>query len=137
MASVHTSFRMSGKEMTDRVCEAMRHPMVDCIGHLTGRLIGRRDPYEIDVEKVIEVALETGTLLEINGNPNRRDLSEQHARMAADAGVPIVITSDAHRTDTLAMVEWGIATARRAWLTKAEVANTLPWSKLDKLRKKR
>ena len=83
VASVHTSFSVSEEEMTERVLAAIENPHVDCIGHLTGRLIGRREPYGIDVEAVAEAAARTGTMLEINGNPNRRDLSEHHARLAA------------------------------------------------------
>ena len=103
--------------------------------HLTGRLIGRREPYDIDIEAVAEAAARTGTMIEINANPNRRDLSDIHARGAAQAGVRILIDSDAHRTDTLANMRWGVATARRAWLGAAEVANTRSWSELKQLRK--
>ena len=136
MASVHTAFRMSPKQLTQRVVAACEHPLVDCIGHLTGRLILRREPYEIDVEAVVETAARTGTMLEINGNPNRRDLSEHHARLAADAGALICVNTDAHGTDTLANIVYGVATARRAWLTPAEVANTRPWREFAKLRKR-
>ena len=87
--------------MTERVVAALENPLVDCIGHLTGRLIGRREPYDIDVEKVAEAAAEAGTMIEINGNPNRRDLYEHHARLAADAGVTICVNTDAHGVDTL------------------------------------
>ena len=87
--------------MTERVLAAIENPQVDCIGHLTGRLIGRREPYGIDVEAVAEAAARTGTMLEINGNPNRRDLSDRHARLAVDAGVTIVLNTDAHGVDTL------------------------------------
>jgi DNA polymerase (family 10) len=124
IASVHTSFRISRKAMTERVTTAIENPLVDCIGHLTGRLINRREPYDIDVEAVAEAAARTGTMLEINGNPNRRDLSERHARLAADAGVLICVNTDAHRIDTLDNMRFGLGTARRAWLTAAEVANT-------------
>jgi len=134
IASVHTSFRISPKQMTERVIAAIENPRVDCIGHLTGRLIGRREPYEIDVEAVAAAAAEHRTLIEINGNPNRRDLSEAHARLARDAGVKIVVNTDAHGVDTLANMQYGIATARRAWLTKADVANTRTWNQLLKLR---
>jgi DNA polymerase (family 10) len=136
MASVHTSFRIGEKEMTKRVIAAMEHPLVDCIGHPTGRLIDRREPYAIDMEKVIEAAARTGTFLEINGNPDRRDLNDIWARHAADAGVKICLTSDGHGTATLSNVRYAIATARRAWLTKKHVANALEWPKLDKLRKR-
>jgi DNA polymerase (family 10) len=136
VASVHTSFGMSEQRMTERMIAAIEHPLVDAIGHPTGRLIGRREPYAVDLEAVFAAAARTGTLLEINANPDRRDLSDVHARAAIQAGVRIVINSDAHRTDTLRNMRWGIATARRAWLTAADVANTLPWAELRKLRKR-
>jgi DNA polymerase (family 10) len=136
MASVHTSFRVGEKEMTKRVVTAMENPLVDCIGHPTGRLIDRREPYAIAVEKVIEAAARTGTFLEINGNPDRRDLNEIWARHAAEAGVHICLTSDGHGTDTLSNVRYAVATARRGWLTKKQVANTREWKALDKLRKR-
>ncbi len=135
LASVHTSFAISAAEMTARVLAAIENPNVDCIGHLTGRLIGRREPYGIDVEAVAEAAARTGTMLEINGNPNRRDLSDRHARLAADAGATIVLNTDAHGVDTLDNMQYAVATARRAWLTKADVANTRPWADFKKLRK--
>jgi DNA polymerase (family 10) len=134
VASVHTSFRISRKEMTARVIAAIENPQVDCIGHLTGRLIGRREPYDIDVEAVAEAAAANRTLIEINGNPNRRDLSDRHARLASDAGVKICVNTDAHGTDTLSNMQYGIATARRAWLTKRDVANARSWKELLKLR---
>ncbi len=136
VASVHTSFNVSEKDMTARVVAAIEDPNVDCIGHLTGRLIGRREPYGIDVEAVAEAAARTGTMIEINGNPNRRDLSDRHARLAADAGVRIVLNTDAHGVDTLVNMTYAVATARRAWLTKAEVANTRTWAEFKKLKKK-
>jgi DNA polymerase (family 10) len=135
MASVHTSFRVGEKEMTKRVITAMENPLVDCIGHPTGRLIQRREPYAIDMEKVIEAAARTGTFLEINGNPDRRDLNEMWARHAAEAGVTICLTSDGHGTDTLSNVRYAVATARRAWLTTDNVANSRDWKNLNKLRK--
>ena len=136
IASVHTSFKISQRAMTERVITAIEHPLVDCIGHLSGRLIARRDPYEIDVERVAEAAVRTGTMLEINGNPNRRDLSERHARLAAEAGVLICVNTDAHRVATLHNMAYGIATARRAWLTAEQVANTRPWREFARLRKR-
>ncbi len=133
VASVHTSFSISERAMTDRVLAAIENPGIDCVGHLTGRLIGRREPYGIDVEAVAEAAARTGTMLEINGNPNRRDLSEHHARLAAEAGVTIAVNTDAHGVDTLGNIAYGVATARRAWLTPAEVANTRNWRDFEKL----
>jgi DNA polymerase (family 10) len=136
VASVHTSFKIPEREMTARVLAAIDHPLVDCIGHLSGRLIGRRDPYEIDVERVAAAAARTGTMLEINGNPNRRDLSERHARLAAEAGVMICVNTDAHRIATLNNIVYGVATARRAWLTAEQVANTRPWRAFSRMRKR-
>jgi DNA polymerase (family 10) len=135
IASMHTSFRMGEQAMTERMITAMEHPLVDAIGHPTGRLIQRREPYAIDLHAVFDAAARTGTMLEINGNPDRRDLSDVNARAAAMAGVRLLIDSDAHRIATLANMRWGVATARRAWLRREDVANTLPWSALGELRK--
>lgn len=136
VASVHTSFRMPEREMTDRIVRAIEHPLVDAIGHPTGRLIDRREPYALDVDRVIEAAARTGTFLEINANPDRRDLPEPLARAAAEASVTLVIGSDAHGVETLGNMRFGVATARRAWLTPARVANTRPWPELDRMRKR-
>jgi DNA polymerase (family 10) len=133
VASVHTSFRISKREMTDRVVEAVRNPLVNCLGHPTGRMLLRREPYDIDIEAVVAAAAEAGTMIEINGNPNRRDLNDHHARVAAEAGVPIVCNTDAHRTTTLPFIEYSVATARRAGLTAEQVANTRTWAQLKKL----
>jgi DNA polymerase (family 10) len=131
VASVHTSFAMGEQAMTERMIAAIEHPLVRAIGHPTGRLIERRAPYAIELDAVFAAAAHTGTLLEINANPDRRDLADVHARAAVRAGVQIVIDSDAHRTRTLANMRWGIATARRAWLTADDVANTRPWAQLE------
>jgi DNA polymerase (family 10) len=133
VASVHTSFSIAPAAMTERVLAAIENPDVDCIGHLTGRLIGRREPYGVDVEAVAEAAARTGTMLEINGNPNRRDLSEHHARLAREAGATIVLNTDAHGVDTLDNMAYAVATARRAWLTPADVANTRGWGEFKRL----
>ena len=135
VASVHTSFRIGERKMTDRIVAAIENPLVDCIGHLTGRLILRRRGYRVDVERVIEAAAANGTMLEINSNPNRRDLSERYARLAAEAGVTIVINTDAHGVDTMGNIVYGVATARRAWLSAAQVANTRGWREFKKLMK--
>jgi DNA polymerase (family X) len=136
VASLHSSFRVGEREQTDRMVAAMEHPLVDAIGHPTGRLIGRREPYALDIERVVEAAVRTGTFLEINANPNRRDLSDPYARLAGESGAMLVIDADAHGVDTLANTRYGVATARRAWLTAQQVANTRPWPELDKLRKR-
>ncbi len=136
VASVHTAFGMSEAEMTERMITAIEHPLVDAIGHPTGRLIERREPYAVDLEAVFAAASRTGTLMEINANPDRRDLSETHARAAVRAGVSIVIDSDAHRPQTLRNMRWGVLTARRGWLSKADVVNTRPWAQVKRLRKR-
>jgi DNA polymerase (family 10) len=136
IASVHTSFRMSERAMTERVLAAIEHPLVDCIGHLTGRLLLRRRGYQVDIERVIEAAARTGTMLEINGNPNRRDLPERYVRLAAEAGVLIAANTDAHGADTLSNMTYAVATARRGWLTAGHVANTRPWRSFSRLRKR-
>ena len=136
VASVHTSFSISERRMTERVVAAIEHPLVDCIGHLTGRMLLRREPYPVDVQRVAEAAAANGTMIEINGNPNRRDLSEHHARLAAEAGVRIVVNTDAHGVDTLDNMKYAVATARRAWLSADKVANTRAWRSFAPLRKR-
>jgi DNA polymerase (family 10) len=115
---------------------ACEHPYLDAIGHPTGRKIERREPYAVDMHAVIDAAARTGTMLEINAAPDRRDLNDVHARAAKEAGVPILIDSDAHGVRELQLVRWGIATARRAWLTAEDVANTRSWADFAPLRKR-
>jgi DNA polymerase (family X) len=134
VASAHSSFE---KDPTGRVLAAMENPYVDCIGHLTGRKIGRRAAAPIELERVIEKAIETGTFLEINSQPDRLDLSDVHARAAREAGLKLVIDSDAHQTAALHYVELGVGQARRAWLTKGDVVNTHSWEQVEALRKRR
>lgn len=137
IGSVHTSFGLGERAMTDRIVAAVEHPYIDAIGHLTGRKIEARPPYAVDVERVIEACVRTGTMLEINGSVDRRDLNDVHARAAAEAGVRILVTTDAHRVRTLSSTRpYGIATARRAWLTADRVANTRPWAEFAALRKR-
>jgi DNA polymerase (family 10) len=133
MASVHSAF---DKDLTERVLSAMENPHVDCIGHLTGRKLNRRGPADVDIERVVEKALETGTFLEINAQPDRLDLRDAHARLAGEAGVKIVISSDAHEIAALSNLEFGVAQARRAWLGPEQILNTRPWGAVKKLLKK-
>ncbi|HMI99407.1 MAG TPA: DNA polymerase/3'-5' exonuclease PolX [Gaiellaceae bacterium] len=133
MASVHSGFN---KDLTERVLAAMENPHVDCIGHLTGRKLNRRAPADIDLERVVEKALETGTFLEINAQPDRLDLRDAHARLAGEAGVKIVISSDGHQLSALSNLEFGVAQARRAWLGPDQILNTRPWGEVKKLLKK-
>jgi len=122
---------------TERVLEAMENPYVDCIGHLTGRRIGKRGPRDVDVERVIEKAVETGVALEINGQPDRLDLRDVHARAAKEAGVKLVVSSDAHQIRAQGYVELAIGQARRGWLTKDDLINTRPWRTFAELRRKK
>jgi DNA polymerase (family 10) len=137
IASAHTSFGMDERAMTERIVAAIEHPLVDAIGHPTGRKIDQREPYALDLEAVFAAAAHTGTLLEINANPDRRDLSDVNARAAVRAGVTLLIDSDAHRVRTLQNMRWGVATARRAWLSAGDVANTRTWGEFQRLRKHR
>ncbi len=127
VASLHSSF---DRNPTERLLAAMENPHVDCIGHPTGRKINKRPPADVNVERLIEVALETGTALEINSQPDRLDLNDAHARAAAEAGVRMPVNSDGHGVETLQYVEIGAAQARRAWMTADQVLNTKPWSKI-------
>jgi DNA polymerase (family 10) len=132
VASLHQGFDRSP---TERVLAALDHPHVDCIGHLTGRKLNKRAGADIDVEKVVARAVETGTALEINSQPDRLDLRDAHARLAAEAGVLVPVNTDAHSTKALGYRNLGIAQARRGWLTKENVLNTRPWREIAKLRK--
>jgi len=136
IGSVHTQFSMSGSDMTKRMVAAIEHPWIDAIGHPTGRKIQSRAPYALQMEEVITAAARTHTMLEINAAPDRRDLDDVHARAAAEAGVLILIDSDAHRVARLPNMRWGVATARRAWLTPEHVANTRTWDEFAPLRKR-
>jgi DNA polymerase (family 10) len=134
VASVHSRFDHAPLE---RIFAAMESPYVDCIGHLTNRKIGKRSPSQIDIERVVEKALETGTFLEIDSQPDRLDLTDVHARAAREAGVKLVIDSDGHEIGALDYVELGVGQARRAWLTTHDVLNTRTWAQIQKLNKKR
>jgi DNA polymerase (family X) len=132
IASLHAAF---DRNPTERVAAAMDNPHVDMIGHLTARKINIRPPADVQLERVVEKALETGTFLEINAQPNRLDLRDTHARMAGEAGVKIAVNTDAHQLGALQHIEMGVAQARRAWLTEQQVLNTRTWAQIKKLRK--
>jgi DNA polymerase (family 10) len=129
VASIHSAMAQDEREMTARVIKAIEHPSVDIIGHLTARMLLRREGTRVNVEKVIDAAKANGVLLEINSQPHRLDLCDSHARLARDRGVMLVIDSDGHEIDALDYVRWGVKTARRAWLTKDDVLNTRPLKK--------
>ncbi|HZQ08300.1 MAG TPA: DNA polymerase/3'-5' exonuclease PolX [Anaerolineae bacterium] len=132
LATTHTALNQSREKITERVLKALRHPYVDIFGHPTGRLIGSREESALDLEQVFQVALETGTILEIDGTPERMDLDGVHARRAKDLGLKLVVDSDAHYPSGFDDLQWGIAMARRGWLTKQDVLNTLEWDEMRK-----
>jgi DNA polymerase (family 10) len=124
--AVHSHFNLPREEMTRRVIRAMENPHADILFHPTGRLIQRREPYDIDMDDVIRVAKHTGTILEIDAYPDRLDLKDEHVRKAVEAGVKLVIDSDAHSINHLNYLHYGIATARRGWAQKSDILNTKP-----------
>ena len=133
IASLHTSFDRSP---TERVLAAIENPNVHMIGHLTARKLNIRSGADIDIERVVEKAVETGTFLEINAQPNRLDLRDTHARVAGEAGVKIPVSTDSHQLSALGHMPIGVAQARRAWLTKEQVLNTRTWKQIERLRKR-
>lgn len=134
--SIHSGFNQGREQIMARLTAAMEKPFVRAIGHPTGRLINRRDPYEVDVDRIIETAARTGTALEINSHYERLDLCDIHARAAQEAGVKLVINSDAHSPGGLDLLKYGVATARRGWVQPETVLNTLPADELAGLLKR-
>jgi DNA polymerase (family 10) len=126
LVSVHSRFKMSREEMTARIVRAVQHPLVHLLGHPTGRLIGERGAYELDMEAVLTAARAAGVAVEINASPSRLDLNDLHARRAKELGVPIAIDTDAHTIGHLDYMRFGVSVARRAWLTPEDVLNTRP-----------
>ena len=131
VASLHTSF---DREPTERILATIENPNVDCIGHLTGRRISHRAGADVDIERIVARAAETGTALEINGQPDRLDLRDVHARLAGEAGVLVPVTTDAHSVAALSYAELAIGQARRAWLAAEQVLNTRSWPEIEGLR---
>ena len=124
VGSVHSRFNISKAEMTKRIVRALQHPKVHILGHPTGRLLGRREPYPLDMTEVVKAARDYGVLLEVNAQPDRLDLSDLHIRMAKQAGVKLVISTDAHRVQELDCMRYGVDQARRGWCEAMDVANT-------------
>jgi DNA polymerase (family 10) len=138
IASIHSGFRQSEEQLTRRLIAAMNNPYVSVIAHPTGRLLGEREAYEINMEVFLKAARETGTAIEINANPSRLDLNDIYSRQAKEAGVHLVISTDLHVKDQFDFVKYGIGTARRGWLEAKDILNTFPYNVLNKhLRKKR
>jgi DNA polymerase (family 10) len=136
VASIHSGFRQSREQLTKRMVSAMRNPYVSVIAHPTGRLIGEREPYDVDMEEVLKIAKETGTAIEINAYPLRLDLNDIHAKRAKEMGIPLVISTDTHITNQFDYMAYGVSIARRGWIEKKDVLNTLKYPSLIKALKK-
>ena len=130
VASIHSGFGQSSDRITGRMVSAVGNPNVDIIGHPTGRLLGTRDAYAVDLEAVMKAAADTGTALEINAYHERLDLNDVNSRRAAELGVAVAISTDSHHPDQLWMMDLGVRTARRGWLTRVDVLNTLSLNSL-------
>jgi DNA polymerase (family 10) len=131
IGSVHSRFKMERGEMTDRVLAAIKHKELNILGHPTGRLIGKREAYQIDLEEVMVAAGKRGVLLEVNGFPDRMDLNDLNCRKAKERGVMMALDTDAHGLEQLDQMRLAVRTARRGWLTPRDVVNTRP---LDEVR---
>lgn len=136
VAAIHSGFKQSKEQLTKRIVKACKNKYVHIIAHPTGRLWGTRDAYNIDLDAVFKAARDTNTHLEVNAFPNRLDLNDNHSRRAKEMGVKLAISTDSHTTEQLLSMKFGIAVARRGWLTKEDVINTLPLEKLLKVLKK-
>lgn len=132
IAGVHSLMKMTKNEMTERIIKAMRNPNIDIISHPTGRILKHRDEFQVDFDKVLQVAKETGTILEINSSPDRLDLKDINIRKAKEAGVKMIINTDTHQKEQLKQMEYGVAQGRRGWAEKKDIINTLPAEELLK-----
>lgn len=130
IGSIHSRFRMPRAELTRRVIRAMESPHLDILGHPTGRLVGQREPLDLDIDAVVEAARRTETVLEINASPERLDLKDTHVRLARDSGALFSIGTDAHRTEHFAYIDYGVGTARRGWVEATQVVNAWPLARL-------
>jgi len=137
IASIHSGFRQNRDKITKRLVSAMRNPYVSVIAHPTGRLIGERDPYDVDMNEILKIAKETGTAIEINAYPLRLDLNDVYAKMAKEMGVPIVISTDTHITNQFDYMVYGVSIARRGWLEKKDILNTMSYGSLMKALKEK
>jgi DNA polymerase (family 10) len=130
---IHTSFKMTSKEITDRIIQGMENEHVLFLAHPTCRLIGRREPFDLDIERIFEAAKETGTQMEINSFPDRLDLNDLHSKIAKEKEIGFVIGTDAHYLNHLGFMRYGVATARRGWLEKKDILNTLSLKQIEKI----
>jgi len=130
VVSVHSRFDLPAAEQTARILAALEHPQVDILAHPTGRLINRRPPFELQLDEVLHCARENGVVVELNAHPERLDLKDTHLMLAREMGLKVAISTDAHRIRDLDLMHYGVEQARRAWLSKADVVNTLPLKEL-------
>jgi DNA polymerase (family 10) len=135
LGSVHSAFKMPRDKMTARIIAAMENPHVHAIGHPSGRLIGKREAYDVDIDTVRRAAKRTGTFLEVDSQPDRLDLKDTHIRATVEAGVKLVVDSDAHDANQLRFIGLGIMQARRGWATRKDIVNCLPLERFLKLKK--
>jgi DNA polymerase (family X) len=133
ICSIHYNMKLSKKKQTRRILKAMENPYFNILAHPTGRMINKRSPYEIDMEEIMKEAKDLGCFLEINANPDRLDLDDDNARLAKEIGLKLSISTDAHSVDNLSFMKYGVAQARRGWLEKDDVLNTLSWKDLKKM----
>jgi DNA polymerase (family 10) len=131
-ASIHKGFR---NDNTNRIIKACENPYIFCIGHPTGRLIGERNPYKIDINQIVDVAKKTNTALEINAQPNRMDINDEFSKRAQESAVKLVISTDSHTLKDFEYMTIGVSIARRAWCTKEHILNTMKWSEIEKWKK--
>jgi len=132
VASVHSGFKQTREQITSRLCAAMKNPFVSIIAHPTGRILGERDAYEVDMDLILKTARETGTALEVNPYPLRLDINDTYAKKAKEMGIPVVISTDVHVTTQFSFMSYGVSIARRGWLEKEDVVNTLDVEQLLK-----
>jgi DNA polymerase (family 10) len=130
---IHTAFKMDKERMTQRIVRGMTNEYVDFLAHPTGRLIGKRDPYEVDIDRIIDAAKETKIRLEINAFPDRLDLDDVHVKLAKEHGVRFVLGTDSHNIANLGYIRFGVATARRGWLERGDILNTASVKEIEKV----
>ena len=136
VCSIHSKFDLSAEQQTERIIRAMDNPHFKILGHPTGRLIGERDPYRVDMERLMRAAVERGCFFEVNAHPDRLDLNDHHCRMAKELGLKVAINTDAHSTRGLENIRFGVYQARRGWLERDDVINTRKVAELLKLLKR-
>jgi DNA polymerase (family 10) len=133
VCSVHSEFDLTANQQTERILRAMDNPNFNILSHPTGRRIGERPPYDVDMERLMQSALERGCFLEINAEPNRLDLNDRYIKMAKEMGLKLAVSTDAHSMNELKQIRYGVSQARRGWLAAADVLNTRPWEELRDL----